>query len=64
MQCLSILKQTEEPDEFRLAKNISAKMNDNGIDINKHSGKLDAQQLLHHPVSTIDQYFFGEEKAE
>jgi len=42
---------------------FSQRMNDNGIDINKHSESWIAQQLLHHPVSTIDQYFFGE-KAE
>lgn len=60
MQCLSLLKQTDEPEEWRWQRIFLQRMADSGIDLDKHSESWIAQQLLRHPITTIDQYFFGE----
>ncbi|TPN02783.1 hypothetical protein FKO01_49195 [Mesorhizobium sp. B2-3-3] len=60
MQCLSVLKQAEDPDEWRWQKVFHQRIENNGIDLKKHSESWIAQQLLRHPIAAIDQYFFGE----
>jgi hypothetical protein len=60
MQCLSLLKQGEDYVEWRWAKIFQQRMIDNNIDIKSHNESWIAQQLLQHPIATIDQYFFGE----
>ncbi|RWO60520.1 hypothetical protein [Mesorhizobium sp.] len=62
MQCLSVLKQAEaeDPDDWRWQKVFHQRMENSGIDLEKHSESWIAQQLLRHPIATVDQYFFGE----
>lgn len=60
MQCLSLLKQGEEYAGYRWANIFQQRLADQSIDIEAHSESWIAQQLLRHPIATVDQYFFGE----
>lgn len=60
MQCLSLLKQSDDYAGYRWASIFQQRLLDQNIDIEAHSESWIAQQLLKHPIATIDQYFFGE----
>jgi hypothetical protein len=60
MQCLSILKTDNGSGELRWANIFRQRMGDQAIDLAKHDESWIAQQLMRHPVSLIDRYFFGE----
>ncbi|NJO33086.1 MAG: hypothetical protein HC869_07995 [Rhodospirillales bacterium] len=63
MQCLSFLKQSDEYAEWRWAKIFHQRLADRSIALENHSESWIAQQLLHHPVATLTQYYF-KEKSE
>lgn len=59
VQCLVLLKG--DPDiSFRWAEIFKQRLVDQGIDIKAHDEVWVAQQLMRHPVSVLDQYFFGD----
>lgn len=60
MQCLSFLRQGDDHDGYRWAKIFRQRMLDQGIDINQKDEAWIAQQLMRHPISVVDRYFFGE----
>lgn len=60
MQCLSLLKKDNGSMEYRWAEIFRQRLSDQSIDIDNHDEVWIAQQLMRHPISIIDQYFFGE----
>ncbi|RWP73215.1 hypothetical protein [Mesorhizobium sp.] len=64
MQCLSLLKQGEDHNDFRWANIFRQRMIDQSIDLDKHHEAWIAQQLMRHPISIIDSYFFGDKGNE
>lgn len=62
MQCLSLLKRAEDQFDYRWAHIFKRRMDDLGILLKNHDEVWIAQQLLRHPISVLDNYFFGESK--
>jgi hypothetical protein len=58
VQCLSLLKQDANYDDFRWAKIFRQRMNEQGIDLDKHHEVWIAQQLMRHPLTVLGTYFF------
>jgi hypothetical protein len=59
MQCLSLLKYGgDEYDSYRWAKILRQRCADMSMDVKKHEESWMAQQLMKHPVSVLDKYFF------
>jgi hypothetical protein len=60
MQCLSLLKREGDEFDYRWTHIFKRRMADQGIDLNSHDEVWIAQQLMRHPISVLDNYFFGE----
>ena len=60
MQCLSLLKHGGEQFDYRWAHIFRQRMADQGIDIGSQEEAWVAQQLMRHPITVLDSYFFGD----
>jgi hypothetical protein len=58
VQCLTLLKKEEEVGEQRWARIFRQRLIDQHLDIEKHQETWLAQQLMRHPFSIVDRYFF------
>ena len=59
VQCLSILKGNEAGDQ-RWARIFRQRLDDQHLDLDAHAETWLAQQLMRHPFTVVDRYFFGE----
>ncbi|NIJ37201.1 hypothetical protein FHR22_001885 [Sphingopyxis panaciterrae] len=60
VQCLAILKNTEEAEDLRWARIFRQRLADQHLELDRHAETWLAQQLMRHPFSIVDRYFFGE----
>jgi hypothetical protein len=61
MQCLTLLKHSDDVDESRWASIFRQRLTELEIDIDKKDECWVAQQLMKQPVSLLDKYIFEEE---
>jgi hypothetical protein len=60
VQCLSLLKNTDETGDQRWARIFRQRLIDQHLDLESHSETWLAQQLMRHPFAIVDRYFFNE----
>ncbi|MBM7326592.1 hypothetical protein JS562_26385 [Agrobacterium sp. S2] len=59
-QCVSLIKNSEEFDEFRWAKIFRQRCEELSIELKKNHESWIAQQLMHSPFKLIDTYFLDD----
>lgn len=62
VQCLALLSKDEDVGEQRWAKVFRERLADQHLDLDSHAATWLAQQLMRHPFTIVDRYFFGESK--
>jgi len=60
VQCLTLLKNDEEIAEQRWARIFRQRLAGQHLDLDSHQESWLAQQLMRHPFTIVDRYFFGE----
>ena len=60
VQCLSALKGADEVGDQRWARIFRQRLADQHLNLEQHPETWLAQQLMRHPFSVVDRYFFGE----